>query len=173
MFLGDKAIREKIEEGTIRIDPFMEELLEPVNYDLRLGRYIYKPNGEYKLLDLEKVDFYLMPGEFILAHTEEFVGTQEFVGLINTTSTAARNGLDIHGSSSMVIPGSYNRITLEITNRSTKKPVKLERFTIIASISFVNVEGRTQKYSGSYNIESRKDWKPEMMIPKSLKIVRP
>lgn len=171
MFLGNLAIKEAIASQNIRISPFKEELLQVANYDLRLGQYIYLVNGDYHLVDLDKEEFTLKPGQFVLAHTEEFLGTVDAVGILSTVSTVARHGLDIHGSSSLLQPGWYNRITLELSNRNHTQSIKLSHQMIVATVSFAKLTGIGEKYKGRYSINNEKDWNPQMMLPKDIKII--
>jgi len=131
MVLVDKQIiEENIESEIIR--PFDPDLVQPSSYDLTLGnRFLwisYEDEGEiigyddvpqYEVIELtggEKT-IELEPGEFCLAHTEEFVCVPVYLSaIVAGKSTWARKGLTIHQTAGWVDPGFFGRITLELKN---------------------------------------------------------
>lgn len=183
MILGNSTILSAIKERHVLIYPFSKHQLQSCSYDLRLGNLLYLREGSgYVLTDIETISFVLNPGQFVLGHTFEFIGSDRFAGSVGTTSTASRHGLDIHGSSAFIEPGFFNRITLEITNRSDKI-LRLIPYMVIATLRFEEVAGLDGSYDGNYKLAAHahedidfayeKLWKPEMMIPKRLVILKP
>ena len=86
MVLSDRTIARRIDEGSIRIDPYDASLLQPSSLDVRVDRYfrVFR-NSRYPYIDVklpqeeltELVEitgdqpFILHPGEFVLGSTLE------------------------------------------------------------------------------------------------------
>lgn len=174
--LTGAEIKKQVEKGSITISPFQENLLGPNSYDIRLGRWfwIYSlKRRTYLLFDLRNDSvngLFIKPGQQILAHTKEAVGSNEYIPLLYTRSSWARRGLDICGSAGFGDLGFISPWTLEL--RSTAPDLlKLEEGDVIGQFSFIKPEGSIEYlYKGQYHIEDPTDWTPEKMLAPSLDI---
>jgi len=126
----------------------------------------------------------LAPGELVLAHTIEFIGSTRGCGAIGTTtqmhsrSTTVRMGQDVCGSGGWGDHGYCNRWTMEIKNNLRYHHVPLVVGRRVAQISFFRTETvedgedyATQggKYCTGAIAEMQEAWKPEMMLPRAYK----
>ena len=116
----------------------------------------------------------LVPGETILAHTEEFIGGCDNI----TTMMKARSSL---GRSFVLVckcagwgdVGYINRWTMEVTNVSKHWYIPLPVGERVAQIIFMETGpilgpqyGETGSYQSSMNVEQIKSsWKPSSMLP--------
>lgn len=132
VFFSHQTIENCIDAGTIIIGPnFDKKNIRPVGIRLHLGNelLIAEPNQtvdlteptdlKYKTVDLEREEFYLEPGQFVLAATYEPIQTApNILVILDGRSTIARLGLTTHITAS-IIDGTYERphsATLEIKN---------------------------------------------------------
>jgi len=151
----------------------------PMSYeDLKLGKTIENKNKEYYKLDLsmfESSPFVLYPDTFILAYTDEWVGSKANTNIawqFLLKSTLARLGLD-HNLAGWVEPGYFLPLCLELT---TKAPLELRYGDLIGQAVFHLTTDDSQDYtkSGSYqkhtNLKKLKEeWKPEDILPGNIK----
>lgn len=131
MYYNASSIQRKIEEGNIRIYPYLEKFQGPNLYYCHLGSNLLLPqkgkladtknlpNDLYKKQKIDK--FYdLHPGEFILAETFEtfMTDTNHIIRLFNSSSLARLGAVQC--AVGMINPGcgieEPTRLTLEITN---------------------------------------------------------
>lgn len=106
----------------------------------------------------------LSPGQLILGHTNEIVGTiDNYNTVIQSRSTAGRIGLTICKDASCGNIGFVNRWTLEIENHA-EVPIVLVVGQKIAQILFYRTGSVTNSYAktGQYNCTN---WTPLNMIP--------
>jgi dCTP deaminase len=106
----------------------------------------------------------LSPGELILCHTNEYVGTRNYyTTTIQSKSTCGRIGLTICKDASCGSIGYVNRWTLEVENHS-KSDIVLKVGQRIAQIIFWRTGPCTNDYSktGSYKDS---EWTPLCMLP--------
>ena len=171
MFLGDLAIKEAIQKKDIVIDPFQESCLQTNSYDLHLGSYYIRMKDYPYVLRLDSNNDQLLhklfgnvisvgtdgliilsPGEFILAQTQEYFGTErKYAALLRCRSTFARLGIDVCSSAGLGDVGFVSHWTLEIVNHSHNQ-IALESGMRIAQACFIEVKGlsKGRKYNGSY-----------------------
>lgn len=138
-------------------------------YDIRLGtEFIYfyptekimdpvKPEINYKKFKYD--DYYdIKPGEFILAHSVEYVKVpMNVVGLVCDKSTYARCGIALQNT--VLEPGWEGQITLEISNHN-QCPVRLYVNGGIAQVLFIKSDDpclvsynqRNGKYMGQTGV---------------------
>ena len=177
--LGSKGIIREYNKGNIVINPFNESQVNPNSYDVRLGNWFISPkiNGSPLSLEIpESVEaiwqaprlvnygniFILEPGAYVLAHTNEFIGSHKHATLLKTRSTFGRLFIDICPSAGFGDVGYTNRWTLEIKNNSNNHYI-LHPSMRIAQISFMEVKEKGKVYQGAYNGMT---WVPEDMLPK-------
>jgi dCTP deaminase len=96
---------------------------------------------------------WLHPGEFRLASTmERFSMPSDLMGIVHDKSTLARRGLAVQNT--VIEPGWYGWLTLELTNHSTV-PIHLKRGQPIAQIVFHMIAGVVHPYDGKYQNQKR------------------
>ncbi|MEM3127126.1 MAG: hypothetical protein QW331_03610 [Candidatus Woesearchaeota archaeon] len=122
----------------------------------------------------------LMPGETILAHTNEFVGGKEAITtMMKARSSKGRSFIEVCKCAGWGDVGYVNRWTMEITNNSKKKILPLVVGRRISQIIFFYTgktlqgsytTGKDSKYCSTEDIESlKKNWHPLAMLPKLYK----
>lgn len=177
MFLSDKDIKAELEEGNISLEPFSEEQLQPATYDIRLGNtFIVNDAHSTKAIDPAKgifpntqtVDvedggeFVLHPGVSILGYSKERFGSDKYLIEVNGKSSLARIGLIVHNSASIVNPGHYLNIALELCNLNNV-PIVLRPGMAIAQLTFSTLSSHTDKNyreTGRYNHDNFKSYVP-------------
>lgn len=159
MFLSDTDIKKEIDTGRITVEPFFEKQLQPASYDICLGntfiindphsvQAIDPANGVYpKTHSLEVADgdeFVLHPGVSILGYTKERFGSDDFLIELNGKSSLARIGLIVHNSASIVNPGHFLHMALELCNLNNV-PIVLRPGMEIAQLTFSPLSSTTQQ----------------------------
>lgn len=158
MVLSGDQIREYIDRGKIRVEPFDEELIGSSQIDLRLGGKfrVFKEielvdpadstsiENNTKLVDTGGDPFVLDSGQLILAITKERISVpNDLVASIEGRSSIARMGTFIHISSGHVNPGSGKKepipVTLEVLNMNPS-PVKLYPGMRICQLLFYTMD---------------------------------
>lgn len=120
----------------------------------------------------------LEPNERILAHTNEFIGIKPpGTSSMQARSTTGRMGISACYCAGWGDPGYINRWTMEIHNLNENVCVPLPIGYRIAQIVFSEtgeVDKEYSKSTGNYqNFSSedlediKKNWRPEMMLPKA------
>jgi len=181
MILSKSIILSEIQKGNIIASGVEEAQIKDQSIDVSLGRYLYvhsERGNLIKIVDLEESPYYeAMPGMFIIAHTDEFVGTTAGSNIIPSfklKSSAGRLGI-IHTLAGHGEVGFFNRCSMEFI---VAKPVVLKHKALIGQIYFQSVLGDKEDYSkqGTYqktnNLEELiRDWTPDSLLPpKELKI---
>jgi dCTP deaminase len=132
LILSDREIHAAIEKGTLVIDPFDENMVQPSSIDLHVdSEFRVFDNTRYPYIDVKqpmedltslvevKPDepFILHPGEFVLGSTFEKVtlGT-DIVARLEGKSSLGRLGLLIHSTAGFVDAGWSGHLTLELSN---------------------------------------------------------
>lgn len=181
MILTELEIKQAITEGLITIHDGEElkdstcKTIKDQSIDVRLGRYLYVYNNiseESYWIDLSKQDFVVDPYKhFIIAHTEEFIGTTAGSGILPTfklKSSAGRLGI-IHTLAGHGEVGYNNRWAMEFISA---KPITLKRYMSIGQIYFTETVSEGWDYStrGTYQSTSDletmvKEWTKESILP--------
>jgi dCTP deaminase len=132
-------------------------------------RFRIDPNMKIILID---------PGETILAHTNEFIGGKKHITtMMKARSSLGRNFIEICKCAGWGDVGYTNRWTMEITNNSREYTIPLAVGGRIAQIVFFetgeilkNDYTKAGKYQSKTSLaELKKNWKPQMMLPKLYK----
>jgi len=117
----------------------------------------------------------LNPGETILAHTNEFIGGKDSVTtMMKARSSLGRVFIEVCKCAGWGDVGYINRWTMEISNNSQHYVIPLVVGRRISQMVFfetgpILAADYTEKgkYSSSVDVEQlKKDWKPEMMLPR-------
>ncbi|MDZ4231205.1 MAG: dCTP deaminase, partial [Patescibacteria group bacterium] len=134
MFLADQDIKKAIKTGDITINDFDESRLQPASYDILLGNKFIVTNlyateyidPEKKIFanthNIEVPDgeaFVLHPGVSVVGFSRDYFGSDKYLIEVNGKSSLARIGLLIHNSASLINPGHYLNIALELCNLYT------------------------------------------------------
>ncbi len=156
MILTGNEIKQQIDEGRIKIDPFNENQLNPNSYDFRLGDTLKYYTNEIldpkikqpvKEVRIPESGFVLSPGRIYLGHTFEIMGSDFYVPIIRGRSSTARLGLFIHITADIIDIGSHNQWTLQLY---AVQPIKVYPNSLIGQVTFWCVLGDINLYNGKY-----------------------
>ena len=182
MFLSDKDIKAGVEGGLITLVPFTEKQLQPASYDIRLGNtFIVNEAHTATVIDIERgifpktqtveiadgQEFVLHPGVSILGYSKEKFGSDEFLIEVNGKSSLARIGLIVHNSASIVNPGHFLNIALELCNLNNV-PIILRPNMLIAQLTFTTLSSHTKrsyKTVGRYHLNNIAGYVPPKSGP--------
>lgn len=159
MLTADEILK-RLESGEIEIDPFDLSCLNPNSYNLTLHEEIIIYNAGSHYFDMAQVmpkgvtrtipnyGLVIMPGDFILARTNEFTRTHTLVPTIEGRSSIARLGIMVHQTAGYGDIGFCGYWTLEI---SCQIPVKIYPNIEICQIGYALPVGEiTKTYQGKY-----------------------
>lgn len=149
MVLSDIDIIERIGQGSLTIEPYKENNVEPASVDLRLGeqfqRGIPRRSTGVDLADSNGNEIYwktiwdgieICPGDFVLATTKERVEIpDDLVAHVLGRSSLGRLGISVHQTAGYIDPGFKGQITLELSNHGPA-PVSLSPGQRICQIVF-------------------------------------
>lgn len=159
MILSDADILHYRSLGQFDIHPWVDDLLQPASYDLRLAPKVATPafhiGGEVAWIagDFEErgLTYILEPDEFALFSTIETITlSNQIAAQVAGKSTWARRGLIVE-SAGWVDPGFCGTLTLELKNL-TSAPIVLTAGDPIAQIVFMEL--RTKSLRG-YSVRGR------------------
>lgn len=182
MFLSDVDIEAAVKVGEIKLEPFDRKRLQPASYDIRLGnkfiinnahtttvidpvRGIYPKVEEVMVADGES--FVLHPGVSILGYSKELFGSDKYMIEVNGKSSLARIGLLVHNSASLVNPGHFLNIALELCNLNNV-PIILRPGMEIAQLTFSTLSRETKrnyKSIGRYSNDNLRGYVPPKRGP--------
>lgn len=120
---------------------------------------------------------FIDPGETILAHTNEWIGTKTHITtMMKSRSSLGRNFIETCKCAGFGDVGYHNRWTLEITNNSKNYTIPLVVSRRLAQVVFLDVGeiddpqnnyNKTGKYQTQQTLEElQKNWTPYDMLPK-------
>lgn len=157
MILTSTRIITEMERGSIVIDPFNPQAMNPNSINLRLAPKLLtysevvldarKANRTEELfIPLEGT--YLFPGVLYLGSTVEYTETHEHIPLIDGRSSIGRLGMFVHVTAGFGDIGFCGYWTLEIM---VVQQVKIYPYMEICQISYHVPDGViTKKYQGRY-----------------------
>jgi dCTP deaminase len=170
MVLSDRTIKELLNAGRLRVDPFDALAIQPSSLDIRLDRrFRVFHRSRYTHIDprLEQPDltelvtipdgeaFVLQPGEFCLGNTwEEIQLPDDVVGRLEGRSSLGRLGLVIHSTAGYVDPGFRGHLTLELSNAASL-PILLYPRMKIGQLSFLQMTTPADRPYGSSPLRSK------------------
>lgn len=152
---GNKIIKE-VKNNKIDIFPFNKRRATTNSYDLSLGKKIIRyrkgiidPRKKvlYDETIIPKEGLVLQPGEFILGHSEERIGSDFYVPIIHGKSGTARMGLFVHVTADLIDIGSHGVTTFQLY---ATLPVRIYPGMLIAQVSFWVPFGDIILYKGKY-----------------------
>jgi dCTP deaminase len=170
MILSDRSIREEIDAGRIKIEPFDPACVQPSSVDLHVdSQFRVFANSRYPYIDVKKEmpeltdlvqvaegdPFILHPGEFVLGSTLERVGLpDDMVARLEGKSSLGRLGLLIHSTAGYVDPGWDGFLTLELSNVANL-PITIYPGMKIGQISFFRLSTAADRPYGSREAGSK------------------
>ncbi|MCP4816959.1 MAG: dCTP deaminase, partial [Planctomycetaceae bacterium] len=105
-------------------------------------------------VDIENGVYVMEPGEFILAHTIEYVRVPPSLECVfNLKSSRGREGYQ-HLLAAYIDPGFHGQVTLELVNVNRKKRLPLEHGMRIGQLRFSRLDAipmRTYAQTGRYH----------------------
>jgi dCTP deaminase len=146
------------------LSPYNEAQLNPASYDVTLGSQIMMEVATTP--ELQKVQlhghteadpFWIQPGEFFLAETQEIFNLPDHVGAqFVLKSSRAREGWD-HAEAGWCDPGWFgSRLTMELRNQRRLHPLPIWPGLRIGQMKFLLVSGtveRSYAETGRYNAD--------------------
>lgn len=189
MFLSDKDIHAAVKRGEITLEPFNVKQLQPATYDIKLGNtFIINEPHSTKAIDPVKGiypktqnveikdgdEFVLHPGVSILGYSKEKFGSEQYLIEVNGKSSLARIGLIVHNSASIVNPGHFLNIALELCNLNNV-PIVLRPGMEIAQLTFSTLSSHTKRsyqQTGRYNHNNFASYIPPKTGPLARKIIK-
>jgi dCTP deaminase len=152
---GDEIIRE-VDNGRIWISPFDRKRVQPNSYDFQLGPSLlrYKPDtldvraeNAFETFEIPESGYVLQPDRLYLGHTNEVMGSSNYVPIIRGRSSIARLGLFIHVTADLIDIGSRNQWTLQL---HAVQPLRIYPKLVIGQVTFWCVQGHISLYTGKY-----------------------
>ena len=160
MILSDKAIRDRLANGTLSITPLEQSQIQPASVDIRLGNTFSmiedSPSGvitmDQKIVykTLKSDTYVLLPGQFILATTMEyFTLPDDLTAFVEGRSSLGRMGLFIQNAG-WVDPGFEGEITLELFN-ANRCAIELQAGRRVGQMVFAQMDAAAlHPYRGKY-----------------------
>lgn len=160
MILSDKTLIKMLDEGTLVVTPLEENQIQPASIDIRIGNTYSivedSPSGiirldeeiEYRKITADK--YILLPGQFVLATTMEFVELPDnLTAFVEGRSSLGRLGLFIQNAG-WVDPGFKGEITLELFN-ANRCAIELNAGRRVGQLVFAKLdEHALNPYRGKY-----------------------
>ena len=160
MILSDKTLMKMLDEGTLVVTPLEENQIQPASIDIRIGNTYSivedSPSGiirlneeiEYRQITADK--YILLPGQFVLATTMEFVELpNNLTAFVEGRSSLGRLGLFIQNAG-WVDPGFKGEITLELFN-ANRCAIELNAGRRVGQLVFAKLdEHEWNPYRGKY-----------------------
>lgn len=160
MILSDKTLMKMLEEHTLVVTPIEMEQIQPASIDIRLGNtYSIVEDSPSGIINLEDEITYkrivadkyiLLPGQFVLATTMEFVELPDHLtAFVEGRSSLGRLGLFIQNAG-WVDPGFKGEITLELFN-ANRCAIELHAGRRVGQLVFAQLDDNAlHPYRGKY-----------------------
>jgi len=165
MILNSNQIETSIKDGSIVIDPFNKNQLNPNSYDLRLAETVISYR-KGMVFDCAKDDysnpdnftkqiigpdgFQLYPGHLYLMATKEHTESISYVPMIEGRSSLARLGINVHNTAGFGDVGFVGTWTLEV---SVINPVIIYANMRVCQLYFLTIDNPSHFYHGKYNTQ--------------------
>tara|TARA_B100001250_G_scaffold64558_1_gene50916 strand:- start:159 stop:689 length:531 start_codon:yes stop_codon:yes gene_type:complete len=168
MILSGKKIHQQVENGTISIDPFNYDQLNPNSYNLRLHSdlLVYdsdvldmKEKNSTSPLTIPDEGLLLEPQKLYLGRTIERTATDKYVPMLEGRSSIGRLGLFIHITAGFGDIGFDGFWTLEIF---CVQPIRIYADLEICQIFYHTIDGDYELYE-SKKYQSNKGVQPSML----------
>ncbi|MBT3864462.1 dCTP deaminase [Candidatus Peregrinibacteria bacterium] len=160
MILSDKTLRKMIDSGELKVDPLVEESIQPASIDCTLGSHylvvddtamdVLTLDSEIKYREINEDSITIPPKSFVLATIQEYVELpNDLTAFVEGRSSIGRMGLFIQNAG-WVDPGFKGRITLEVYNANSL-PIKLQKGRRICQLVFCKMDQAADNpYDGKY-----------------------
>ena len=147
MVLSDIDIIERIGDGSLVIDPYEEDNVEPASIDIRLGNSFKEPIKTGRIVDsqsdggqpyreFQADSIVLEPGDSYLATTLETIEIpDDLCADAVGRSSLGRLFVSIHETAGFCDPGFVGEVTLEMTNENPN-PVRLHSGDRVCQLVF-------------------------------------
>jgi len=168
MILSGKEIKKQVEEGSIAIDPFSDDQINPNSYNLRLHPDLLVYDND--ILDMREKNsasplaipedgLLLEPHKLYLGRTVERTSTDKYVPMLEGRSSVGRLGLFIHITAGFGDIGFDGFWTLEIF---CVQPIRIYSGLEICQIFYHTINGDFDLYR-SKKYQSNKGVQPSML----------
>ena len=164
MILSGKEIKKQVKEGSIAIDPFADEQINPNSYNLRLHPDLLTYDND--ILDMREKNsasplvipsegLLLEPHKLYLGRTVERTSTDKYVPMLEGRSSVGRLGLFIHITAGFGDIGFDGFWTLEIF---CVQPIRIYSGLEICQIFYHTIDGdydlyRSKKYQSNKGVQ--------------------
>ncbi|WP_445517252.1 dCTP deaminase [Streptomyces sp. NEAU-174] len=152
---GVEIVRQR-QLGTVTIEPFDPDQLNPVSYNYRLGPVlkthrapVMDTHAEHELDEvvIGEDGIVLRPGRVYLGTSAEVIGSTVFVPSLIGRSSLGRLGMFLQFSADLGQVGSCHRWTLEI---KVVQPTRVYRGMCAGQVTFWTTVGDTLAYTGRF-----------------------
>ena len=168
MILSGKEIKKQVKEGSMAIDPFTDEQINPNSYNLRLHPDLLVYDND--ILDMREKNsasplvipedgLLLEPHTLYLCRTVERTSTDKYVPMLEGRSSVGRLGLFIHITAGFGDIGFEGFWTLEIF---CVQPIRIYSGLEICQIFYHTIDGDFDLYR-SKKYQSNKGVQPSML----------
>ena len=160
MILSDRTILRMLAEGTLGISPLEPAQVQPASVDIRLGNTfsvvedtssgIITMEHEIRYKTIETDTYLLLPGQFVLATTMEYVTLPDnLTAFVEGRSSLGRMGL-FSQNAGWVDPGFRGEITLELFN-ANRCAIELRAGRRVGQLVLAEMDAPAlHPYSGKY-----------------------
>ena len=160
MILSDRTIISLLNEGLLSITPLDRNQIQPASVDIRLGNTycivedssagVITFNKEIIYKEIKSDTYLLLPGEFVLATTKEYISLSDnLTAFVEGRSSLGRMGLFIQNAG-WVDPGFCGEITLELYN-ANRCAIELQAGRRIGQLVFAQMDQKAiNHYAGKY-----------------------
>lgn len=145
--LTDIEIREAIDAGNLRVDPFESKNLEPASYDLRAGRVLLARKG---IVNLREQPVVLRHGDWGEVESLEALELPlDIAATVGVRTSLTRRGIDWFGGP-QIDPGYQGRVYISIFNASSL-PFEITYGMPFSTIVFYRLaRSASRSYSGRF-----------------------
>lgn len=161
MILTASEIQDQVSKGSITLDPFHKDALNPNSYNYRLGSilseindYIIDPKSSPETTShiIPEEGFVLQPNKLYLGHTLEAIGSKKYVPSLIGRSSLGRLGLFLQITADLGQLGDSHSWTLEL---KVVQPLRVYPNMKIGQVSFWKPSGKiSQTYTNGYTLFS-------------------
>lgn len=154
MILTQSAIENGVRTGSIVLEPFSSDQLNPNSYNYKLASKLtwYPDGGEKEKIQILGQGVVLVPNGYYLGTTVEIIGSSEYAMSLIGRSSLGRLGLFLQISADLGHIGSIHRWTLEL--RATV-PIRVYSNMMIGQVSFWQSIGERFYGSSHYSQSSK------------------